>query len=140
MWMLITVALYATALLLGTMTFFSFVLTPLVFARLEAAVAAGFVRGLFPVYYLIILVGGAVAALGLGLAARPVPAAIMGLVAAFAALTRQLLIPRLDALRAAKEAGEQTAVRQFAALHRFSVIINMTQIVAVAAVLSLFAP
>lgn len=134
------IALYATGILLGAMLFFSFALTPMVFIRLEAAIAAGFVRALFPLYYLIIIILGAAAALTLAIAERPIPAALMAVVAAFAVLTRQLLIPRLDALRAAKEAGEEKATKQFKALHRFSVIVNLLQIIAVAATLSIFVP
>lgn len=140
MMLLHAIALYATGILLGTMLFFSFALTPMVFIRLEASVAAGFVRALFPLYYLIIIVLGAAASLTLAIADRPIPAAAMALVAAFAVMTRQLLIPRLDALRAAKEAKDETATRQFKALHRFSVIVNLLQIIAAAAVLSIFVP
>jgi hypothetical protein len=138
MLLLHAIALYATAILLGAMLFFSFALTPMIFLKLEATIAAGFVRTLFPLYYLIIIVLGAAAALTLASAERPIPAALMALVAAFAVMTRQLLIPRLDALRPLKEANDEKATRQFKALHRFSVLLNMAQIVAVAAVLSIF--
>lgn len=140
MMLLHAIALYATGILLGTMLFFSFALTPMVFIRLEASVAAGFVRALFPLYYLIIIVLGAAASLTLAIADRPIPAAAMALVAAFAVMTRQLLIPRLDALREGKDAGEKKATRQFRALHRFSVVVNMLQIIAAVAVLSIFVP
>lgn len=138
MLLLHAIALYATALLLGAMVFFSFALTPMVFIKLEATIAAGFVRALFPLYYLIIIVLGAASAVTLAIAERPIPAAVMALVAAFAVMTRQLLIPRLDALRPLKEAGDEKATRQFKALHRFSVLLNMAQIVAVAVALSIF--
>lgn len=132
------IALYATALLLGAMVFFYFALTPMIFVKLEAAVASAFVRALFPLYYLIVIVCGAVAALTLAIAERPVPAAVMAVVAAFAVMTRQLLIPRLDALRGPKEAGDENAARQFRALHRSSVVINLLQMIAAAGVLSIF--
>lgn len=138
MLLLHAIALYATGILLGAMLFFSFALTPMVFIKLEAAIAATFVRALFPLYYLIIIVLGAAAALTLAIAERPIPAALMALVAAFAVMTRQLLIPRLDALRPLKEAGDDKATVQFKALHRFSVVVNFAQMLAVAAVLSIF--
>lgn len=140
MLLLHAIALYATGILLGVMLFFSFALTPMVFIKLEAAIAAGFVRALFPLYYLIIIVLGAASALTLAIAERPIPAALMALTAAFAVMTRQLLIPRLDSLRDAKEAGDTKATAQFKALHRFSVVVNALQILAVAAVLSIFVP
>lgn len=138
MMLLHAIALYATAILLGAMLFFSFALTPMVFAKLEAPIAAGFVRALFPLYYLIIIVLGAAGALTLAVAERPIPASLMAVVAAFAVMTRQLLIPRLDALRPLKEANDEKATAQFKALHRFSVGVNLLQIIAVAAVLSIF--
>lgn len=134
------IALYATAILLGAMLFFSFALTPMVFIKLEAAIAAGFVRALFPLYYLVIILLGATAALTFAVAERPIPAALMAMVAGFAVITRQSLIPRLDALREAKEAGDTKATAQFKALHRFSVVVNAVQIIAVAATLSIFVP
>lgn len=140
MLLLQAIALYATAILLGAMLFFSFALTPMVFINLEAAVAAGFVRRLFPLYYLIIIILGAAAALTLAVAERPIPASLMAVVAGFAVMTRQLLIPRLDALREAKDAGDERAMAQFKALHRFSVVVNALQIVAVATALSIFVP
>lgn len=140
MMLLQAIALYATGILLGAMLFFSLALTPMVFIKLEAAVAASFVRALFPLYYLIIIVLGAASTLTLAVAERPIPAALMAVVAAFAVMTRQLLITRLDALRPLKEAGDETAARQFKALHRFSVVVNGLQILAVAGVLSIFVP
>jgi len=132
------IALYATALLLGTMLFFSFAMTPVIFAKLEAEQAARTVRVLFPVYYLVITVCGAVGALTLAFAARPIPAALLAATAGFALLARQYIVPGLDALRDAKNAGDEQAVRAFRRLHGFSMAINLAQIVAVAAALSVF--
>jgi hypothetical protein len=132
------IALYATAILLGAMLFFSCVVAPLVFITLEAPIAGTLIRALFPVYYLVIIVLGATAALTLAIAEQPVPGAAMAVVAALAVLMRQFLIARLDALRPAKEAGDQKAADNFKALHRFSGIINVLQLIAVAAVLSIF--
>lgn len=47
---LATISLIALALLAGSMAFFSFVVAPLVFARLEPATAGRFIRELFPWY------------------------------------------------------------------------------------------
>lgn len=136
--LLTAIALYATAILLGAMLFFSFAMTPVIFAKLEAEQAARTVRALFPVYYLVIILCGATAALTLALDAHPVPAALLALVAGFAVLVRQFVIPRLDALRAAKTAGEEAATRQFKRLHALSMAINLAQIGAAAAALSVF--
>lgn len=138
MQMLSAIALYATAILLGTMLFFSFALTPVIFAKLEPEQASRTVRALFPVYYLVIIICGAVGALTLALDQHPVPSSLLAVVAGFAVLTRQFVIPRLDALRAAKTAGDAVAVRQFKRLHGLSMAVNLAQIVAVLVVLSTF--
>ncbi|MBS4045536.1 MAG: DUF4149 domain-containing protein [Alphaproteobacteria bacterium] len=132
------IALYATAILLGTMLFFSFAMTPVIFAKLEPEQAARTVRALFPVYYLVIILCGAVGALTLALDQQPVPSSLLAVVAGFALLTRQFVIPRLDALRDAKTAGDAVAVRQFKRLHGLSMAVNLAQIVAVLVVLSTF--
>jgi hypothetical protein len=132
------VALYATAILLGAMLFFSFAMTPVIFARLEPEQASRTVRALFPVYYLVIIMCGAVGALTLAVDEHPVPSSLLAIVAGFAVLTRQFVIPRLDALRAAKTAGDAAAVRQFKRLHGLSVAVNLAQIAAVLVVLSTF--
>lgn len=138
MQMLAAIALYATAILLGTMLFFSFAMTPVIFAKLDSEQAARTVRALFPVYYLVIILCGAVGALTLALDAHPVPGSVLAVVAGFAVLTRQFVIPRLDALRDAKTAGDAPATRQFRHLHSLSMAVNLAQIMAVLVVLSTF--
>ncbi|WP_341896291.1 DUF4149 domain-containing protein [Ferrovibrio terrae] len=132
------IALYATAILLGAMLFFSFVVTPVVFRTLDGEPASRFLRALFPLYYLVIIVLGAIAALMLVLVAQPMAAAAMAVTAALAVLTRQGLIPQLDALRAGRAAGEAVATQRFRRLHGLSMVINLAQMLAVAAVLSIF--
>lgn len=138
--MLNAVALYATAILLGAMLFFSFIVTPVAFRALEGEHISTYLRALFPHYYLVIIVCGAVSALMLALAARPVPAAVMAMVAGFALLVRQGLLPRLDTLRAGRAAGDEEATRQFKRLHGLSMAINLVQIVAVGVALFAFVP
>ena len=55
------VATVATALVLGGMAFFSFVMAPLVFHQLEREQAAAFMRAAFPLYYQSMGVGAIVA-------------------------------------------------------------------------------
>jgi hypothetical protein len=136
--LLSAIALYATAILLGAMLFFSFAVTPVVFRVLEGDAASKFLRTLFPLYYLVIAVPGAVAALALAVAERPIPGAAMAAVAGLAVLMRQVLIPQLDALRPGRAAGDPAATRRFRLLHGFSMAVNLAQMLAVAAVLSVF--
>lgn len=129
-------AAFAAALLLGAMAFFSFIVAPVVFATLARPEAARLMRALFPVYYLVVIGLGAVAALTLAIADHPLEGGVMAFVAAAAALLRQGLLPRLESLRPAKEAGEAVAARAFARLHRASMIVNLLQMLAAAAVLA----
>lgn len=136
--LLSAIALYATAILLGAMLFFSAVVTPVAFKALEGDNISKYLRALFPHYYLVIIVCGALAALALALDAHPVPSSLLAVVAAFALLMRQAVLPRLEALRAGRAAGEPVATRQFKRLHGLSMAVNLAQIVAVAVALSAF--
>lgn len=138
--LLYAVALYATAILLGAMLFFSFIVTPVAFRALDGESVSAYLRALFPHYYLVIVTCAAMAALTLAIGERPVPAAIMALVAGFALLVRQGLLPRLEALRAGRAAGKEKATREFKRLHGLSMVINLAQIIAVAGALSIFVP
>ena len=117
------------AILLGAMLFFAAVVAPLVFTGLDAATAGRLIRRMFPWYYLVVLALAILAAL-LSLPSAPVNGAILGLVAAGAALSRQVLMPRINRLRDTQMAGDADAGRRFERLHRLSVWINSAQILA----------
>jgi hypothetical protein len=124
----------ATALLAGGMVFFAAVFAPLVFVKLPIETAGGFIRQVFPVYY---LAGAATALLGglLALAARPVDGAVLLAVAAGFVVARQGLMPRINALRDRELAGDAAAGRAFQRWHRASVFLNAVQLLAALAVL-----
>lgn len=126
--------LIAVATLFGAMAFFSFVMAPLIFVKLDPASAGRFVRGIFPWYYLVV---GLLAVLALAAlaAVRPVDAGIMLLVALGALIARHVLMPRINRHRDAMLAGEAAAERTFNRLHRLSVLINAAQLLAVVAVM-----
>ena len=108
----------------GAMALFSFVVAPLVFARLPAETAAAFIRQLFPVYYLVLAVVAGIATPLAGL--RIEGAALAAVAVAFLAL-RFLLIPALDRVRERDKAAH-------ARLHRLSVMINFIQMAVLAVV------
>lgn len=121
------VGLLATATLLGSMLFFSFLIAPLVFLRLESATAAGFIRALFPWYYAVVGVLALIAALAL--IDRPLDAGIMGAILAGALVSRQLLMPRINRRRDRMLDGDIASGAVFRRLHRISVAINSLQLV-----------
>ena len=50
--MLLLATIIINSIILGTMIFFSFVMAPLIFTKLEGEVAGKFIRIVFPWYYL----------------------------------------------------------------------------------------
>lgn len=125
------IAMFAVAALFGGMVFFPVVVAPIIFRALEPAAAGGFLRNLFPAYYLYVAATaaiGAFAALPHGL---PESAALMA-VAVSTLLVRQFLAPRINAWRDAELAGDRFAGEKFAAAHRLSVVINLCQLLAAA--------
>jgi len=117
------IGLLSAATLFGSMAFFSAVVAPLIFVKLDAASAGSFVRGLFPWYYLIIALLSAVAAAAMA-ASRPIEAVIMALVALGAFISRQVLMPRINGHRDRALQGSTQAESRFVRLHRLSVWIN----------------
>ncbi|MGK7867080.1 DUF4149 domain-containing protein [Falsiroseomonas sp. E2-1-a20] len=134
---LLTVALFATALLFGGMAFFAAVIAPSVFRVLPADMAGRFLRGVFPPYYLWVLATSAAAAVAL-YPLSPLDAGIMVVIAGMAFWLRQVLMPRINALSDRAKAGDAEAKRGFDLSHRLSVAANLLQMVAAGAVLGRF--
>lgn len=127
-----------TAVLFGSMVFFSFVMAPLIFTKLDEATAGRFIRAVFPWYYVVLFALSLVAALLL-FAAAPLEAGILLGCASMAVFARQVLMPWINGLRDEALQGDQSAERRFDQLHRLSVIINGVQMIAVTLVLILLA-
>jgi MFS family permease len=134
--MVIALFVYLLALgcWLGAMVFFSFITAPTLFTRLPIAEAGKVVAGIFPRYYLL---GSILGAIALALAAYF--AAVRGArgwwsTAAFAlaialALTLYagfVVRPRIDAIRTVAEAERPDPAEkaEFDRLHRLSVMLN----------------
>jgi hypothetical protein len=122
------------SLLTGSMVFFSFAMAPLIFIKLDIAVAGRFVRAVFPWYYLLIIVLGATACLLL-LAFAPINSGLMAVVACSGLYCRQYLMPKINEYRDRSLAGEAEVGKTFDRLHKRSEILNGLQLLAVFAVL-----
>jgi hypothetical protein len=131
--------IFATGILLGAMLFFSGVIAPLVFSRLEADVAGRFIRQVFPWYYLTVITLGSLAALAV-LFSRPADAIALACVALAGIIARQRLMPSINRAREEALAGETMAGKRFSRLHRLSVWINALQIITVGIVLARLIP
>lgn len=114
-----------TALILGGMVFFAFLFAPLVFTKLPAKTAGGFIREVFPVYYIAF---AGVALIAAVLAIPRLDALVLAIVGLLFLLARYWLMPKINE---ARDLGEN---RSFDRLHRLSVIINAAQMIAVFAV------
>jgi hypothetical protein len=128
-------AALAAALLVGGMLFFAAMVAPMVFKVLDEATAGRFIRRLFPVYYLGMCAFAGVAAVAAAFA-RPVDAAVLALVALGFVYARQVLMPRINAMRDRALAGEAAADSRFQRLHGLSVWINGAQFLAATIVLA----
>ena len=135
--LLTNIGLFATAILLGSMVFFSVVMAPLIFTKLDAEIAGSFIRQVFPWYYLAVISLSTLAALSL-VSSRLIDALVLAAVAVAAVITRQVLMPRINLARDGVLAGDPSAGRRFSRLHKLSVWINAVQIIAIAIVLARF--
>jgi hypothetical protein len=126
------IALIATVVLLVWMGFFMMGSLPLLVLAHDTPLDARFIRGLFNVYYLAVMLTAAAAALSYAWTGRPLFALGMAGIAALAfSLRRWLLIPRMDALRQAAPATDAT-IRQFRRIHITGMLLNVAQLAAVA--------
>jgi len=121
-------SLLVTALLFGGMILYSFGFAAFVFTALPANVAGPLIRRAFPHFYLFVLASSAVAA-AVALAFDPVSSAILVTIAFTTILTRQVLMPAINA------ATDQGAKARFKVLHSLSVLITLAHIGAAAIVL-----
>ena len=114
--------LFLTALLLGGMVFFSFVVTPVAFRRLDPEAGSALIRALFPVYYRTMAVLAVGASLFANSRADSLALAAIGL--GFVAVM-VVLRPHLARARAARELGDFGGEARFRRLHALSVIVNL---------------
>jgi len=134
---LVAIGVLLTAMLLGGMLFFSAVMAPQIFIRLEAETAARFIRGVFPWYYLFIIVVAVLATAAFA-GVDIVPASVTSAVVLSTLVSRQMLMPAINRARDRQLDGDLEAGRRFNRLHRLSVAINTVQIVGLLFVLGRF--
>lgn len=130
-------SLFATALCLGAMVFFTIAVAPITHRALPREMAGQFLRALFPVYYLFVFATAAGAAVAL-IPLSGTAAGIMAALAGIAIWSRQVLTPRINTLGELRAAGDADAARRFSRLHRLSVIANILMMAAAIAVLGGF--
>jgi uncharacterized membrane protein len=135
----------ATAVWLGAMGFFAFVVAPAAFSTLERDAAGRFVSAVFPRYYSLGLALGLAALAGLGMrwiggAWRDfdwLPAGLLLLMLALTLYAGSVVLPAAHTAREAmREAGvHPSAAAAFSRLHRLSGILNAIVMLSAVAVL-----
>lgn len=122
-------SLIASSFLLGTMLFFASVTAPAIFKFLPEGSRPPILRGIFPRYYSWCAVVALITT-GLTVSAYPEAGSVMGAVTFGFVILRYGLIPKIEIAREGRAQGDEAARAQFATLHRFSVFINLAQMLA----------
>ncbi len=131
---LYVLGLVSVATLVGSMVFFSGVMAPLIFIKLEQVTAGQFVRSVFPWYYLVIAGLSAIGALSLGIV-HPFSSALLAVIGIAALVARQVLMPSINVHRDKLMGGDPGAGEVFQRLHSLSVWINGGQVIGAISVL-----
>ncbi len=118
-----TIGFISSALAVGGMVFFSAVVAPAAFTKLEEEHAAKFIRGIFPWYYLYVIISAGLGALAM-LTIVPWASAGLAVAAVGAFISRQGLMPRINGARDQAKDGDTEAQARFDKLHKLSVQIN----------------
>ena len=114
-------------LLLGGMLFFPAVVAPAIFSSLEEKYSGALLRRLFPNYYLFIIALSLIAGLLGDLSSLTTGTCVFILVTTV--FVRQILMPKINNWRDEELDGNSDSGRKFARSHRFTVYLNLLQIV-----------
>ena len=117
-------ALYLTAVILGAMIFFSFVVAPTTFKLLDEENSRKFIRGIFPFYYLLNLILSFVACVLFYLNENlSIDFLLMVSVSVLFAISNFILMPMINKFR------DKNEDKKFKISHFISVIINFIQLI-----------
>ena len=117
-------ALYLTAVILGAMIFFSFVVAPTTFKLLDEENSRKFIRGIFPFYYLLNLTLSFVASVLFFLNQNlSIHFLLMVSVSVLFAISNFILMPMINKFR------DNNEDKKFKISHFISVIINFIQLI-----------
>ena len=118
------VSIYLTAMILGIMLFFSFVIAPVVFTSLDEDNARKFIRRIFPFYYNVNLaISFIVLLLFLFLSKFGLDFYLILLILILFAISNYLLMPLINKYRDEKQD------KKFKYSHFISVVINFVQMI-----------
>ena len=128
--MLEQVSIYLTAMVLGIMLFFSFVIAPVVFTTLDEENARKFIRRIFPFYYNVNLgISFIVLLFFLFLSKLGIDLYLILLVTLLFVISNYLLMPLINKYRDGKQD------KKFKYSHFLSVVINFIQMICLVLIL-----
>jgi len=127
------IALAAIVILLFPMAYFLLAAPAFLLVKLDIQEVAQLLRGMFSVYFLMMIIAGAIAAIALALTGRLGSTIGIGLLAAFAVWARRWFIRHMDAELRARDAGDADAPRRLRRLHWGGMLCNAVQLVAIMA-------
>ena len=118
------VSIYLTAMILGIMLFFSFVIAPVVFTTLDEDNARKFIRRIFPFYYNVnLMISFVILLTFLFLSKLGVDLYLILLITILFATSNYLLMPLINKYRDKKQD------KKFKYSHFISVVINFIQMI-----------
>ena len=118
------VSIYLTAMILGIMLFFSFVIAPVVFTTLDEDNARKFIRRIFPFYYNVnLMISFVILLTFLFLSKLGVDLYLILLITILFATSNYLLMPLINKYRDEKQD------KKFKYSHFISVVINFVQMI-----------
>ena len=118
------ISVYLTAMILGIMLFFSFVIAPVVFTTLDEDNARKFIRRIFPFYYNVnLMISFVILLIFLFLSKLGVDFYLILLITILFATSNYLLMPLINKYRDEKQD------KKFKYSHFISVVINFVQMI-----------
>jgi len=127
------IALFATIILLLPMFYLLLAAPAFLFVRLDIVPVTRLLRGMFDSYFIAVAIAGAIGTLVVLADRRPVLALGIGLIAAFALVSRRWFLEQMDARIRDRDSGDVTAVRRLRRLHWGGMLSNAVQVGAVLA-------
>ena len=122
---MLIVALISTVALLVWMGFFMMGSLPLLILKHDTPLDSRFIRGLFNLYCMALMITATVGALSFALAGQPTIAVAVGCVAAFGLAGRHWFVAWMDAVRSTMTPDDSAAIRRFRRLHIAGMLLNV---------------
>lgn len=122
---MLILALISTVALLVWMGFFMMGSLPLLVLKHDTPLDSRFIRGLFNLYYLALMITATVGALSYVLVGRLDIAAALGGIALLGFAERRWFVGGMDALRSTMTAEDSAAIKRFRQLHIVGMLLNV---------------